>query len=211
MAVTLILHSGGLDSTVCLLLAKEQGREVLSLGIDYGQRHSIEMTYAAKLCKRLKVPRRVVRVRWRKPHRTIPTHRTVEEMRANVSPAFLPGRNALFLTLAAAEGASANADEIWIGVNSIDYSGYPDCQPAFVEAFNSMLKKGIPGGPTVFAPLQSMSKSEIASEAIRLGIKKNDTWSCYRPVRLLFRLKACGICDACVLHNAAWQVHEISQ
>lgn len=202
---TLILHSGGLDSSVCVLQAKEQGREILSLGIDYGQRHSIEMKYAARLCKKLSIPRRVVSVRWTKPSRTIPTHRTLEEMRGGVSPAFLPGRNALFLTIAAAESASVNAGEIWIGVNSIDYSGYPDCQPAFIEAFNSMLRKAIPNAPVVIAPLQFMPKSEIAKEARRLGIGEHDTWSCYRPVRAGAHYSVCGICDACILHKVAWQ------
>src|SRR5437660_7528589 len=113
---SLVLHSGGLDSTVCLLLAREKGHSVVSLGIDYGQRHKIELTYARKQCRKFKIPRRVIRVRWTKPERIIPKNRSMEEMRSAVSPAFLPGRNAIFLTLGAAEAAGIGASELWIGV-----------------------------------------------------------------------------------------------
>jgi 7-cyano-7-deazaguanine synthase len=205
MTTALVLHSGGLDSTVCLLLARESGKDIISLGIDYGQRHRVELKYASNQCKRFEVKRRVVRVSWTKPHRTIPTGRTVDEMRQSVSPAFLPGRNAVFLALAGAEAAGLKAEEIWIGVNCIDYSGYPDCTSEFVESFSKMLSRAIPDGPTVVAPLLLMSKSAIAKEAFRLGLRANETWSCYRPVRRLLKVQPCGECDACILHDGAWQ------
>ncbi|MGA9350902.1 MAG: 7-cyano-7-deazaguanine synthase QueC [Anaerolineae bacterium] len=200
----LVLHSGGLDSTVCLLMALEQGREVISLGIDYGQRHIIELEYALAQCRQLNVPRRVLRVEWDKPVRSIPEGRLIEEIRNNVSPAFLPGRNAVFLALACAEAAGLSMEEVWIGVNAIDFSGYPDCRPEFVEAFRQMIKEAIPNGPGIVTPLISMSKSQIAQEAYRLGLRKGDTWCCYQPIVTSRGVEACGECDACVLHEYAW-------
>jgi 7-cyano-7-deazaguanine synthase len=203
---SLVLHSGGLDSTVCLLLAREKGHNVISLGIDYGQRHKIELTYARKQCRRFKIPRRVIKVQWTKPERIIPKNRSVEEMRASVSSAFLPGRNAIFLTLGAAEAAGIGASELWIGVNCIDFSGYPDCRSEFIEAFKSMLGCAIPDGPKVVTPLLLLSKTDIAREAARLGLRHGDTWSCYRPVSTPSGPQPCNECDACILHKAAWGI-----
>src|SRR5882724_3018393 len=100
-----VLHSGGMDSTVCLFQAHADGHDVFSVGIDYNQRLSVELLYAARQCERIAVPREVIKVNWQKPNRQIPVGRTVDEMRGSVSPAFLPGRNAIFLTLAAAHAA----------------------------------------------------------------------------------------------------------
>ena len=201
----LVLHSGGLDSTLCLLLAKEAGHEVVSLGIDYGQRHHIELEYALAQCRKHGVKRRILRVEWDKPARDIPTGRSLDEIRSGVSPAFLPARNAVFLTLACAEAAGIGAAEVWIGVNAVDSSGYPDCRPEFVEAFRAMIDAAIPGGPKVVAPLIEMSKPAIAAEARRLGLAPGDTWSCYQPCFTNQGITPCGRCDACILHDHAWQ------
>jgi 7-cyano-7-deazaguanine synthase len=201
----IILHSGGLDSTLCLLLAREASRDVLSLGIDYGQRHRIELEYAMAQCHRFGVERRVLRVEWDKPVRDIPVGRSLDEIKSGVSPAFLPARNAVFLTLACAEAAGINAEEVWIGVNSIDFSGYPDCRPEFIDSFRNMIKVATPTGPQVIAPLIKMSKPEIATEAKRLGLAPGDTWSCYQPQFTNQGISPCGQCDACILHNHAWQ------
>jgi len=201
----LVLHSGGLDSTLCLLAAKEAGRTVVSLGIDYGQRHRIELEYALAQCRKHSIERRILRVEWDKPVRDIPIDRSLDEIRAGVSPAFLPGRNAVFLTLACAEAAGIGAEEVWIGVNAVDFSGYPDCRPEFLDAFRVMIKAAIPGGPEVVAPLLKMSKADIATEARRMGIAPGDTWSCYQPRFTPGGISPCGQCDACVLHEHAWQ------
>lgn len=207
----LVLHSGGMDSTLCILLARDQGREVVSLGIDYGQRHRIELEYAARQCERFGVERRLCHVEWHKPpNRTLPTNRSIEEMPKSVSPAFLPGRNIVFLALAVAEASGIGAIEVWIGVNSVDFSGYPDCRSQFVDAFSAVVREGIPGGPTIVSPLQHMSKADIASEARRFGLRKDDTWSCYRPREETDSWIPCGVCDACVLHDAAWRAAETS-
>lgn len=200
----LVLHSGGLDSTTCLLLAREKGCEVVSLGIDYAQRNRVELDFATQQCTRFDVPRKVIQVHWDKPDRDIPLNRSLPEIGKNVSKAFLPGRNAVFLVLACAEAAGVSAEEVWIGVNSLDYSGYPDCRPEFVESFRNMIQLAIPNGPRIVAPLQSMSKPEIAKEAYRLGLRPGQTWSCYRPQQQAKGVVPCGACDACVLHKHAW-------
>ena len=199
-----VLHSGGLDSTTCLLMAKEQGREVVSLGIDYGQRAAVELEYAARQCARFGVARRVLRIGWHKPDRVIPTNRSLEEIAQGVSSAFLPGRNAVFLVLAVAEACGIGAAEIWFGANCVDYSGYPDCRPEFIQAFRNMMRFAVPDGPEIVTPLLTMAKPEIANEAFRLGIRRGDTWSCYRPQTTKEAVEPCGKCDGCVLHEYAW-------
>lgn len=201
-----VLHSGGLDSTVCLMLAVSRGHEVISLGINYNQHHHVELDYAAKQCASLGVERKVISVTWDKPSRVIPTNRSVAEIKAGVSVAFLPGRNGIFLMLAAAEAAGIGAKEVWTGINSVDFSGYPDCRAEFVDSFQRMLGFAIPKGPRLVAPLQNKSKPQIARMAKRLGIGRTDTWSCYRPKISEHGLSPCGACDACKLHEFAWQI-----
>lgn len=204
----LVLHSGGLDSTVCLLMAMEAGREVVSLGIDYDQRHRIELEYAKSQCSKYAVERRMLRVQWEKPARQVPKNRSLNEIRTNESPAFLPGRNAVFLSLACAEAAGIGAAEVWIGVNAIDFSGYPDCRPEFIDTFKAMIHEAIPNNPEIIAPLIEMSKPQIASEARRLGLLPGDTWSCYQPLFTPKGITPCEKCDACILHTYAWHGDE---
>ena len=206
-SVTLVLHSGGLDSSVCLLLARRRSRRVISLGFDYGQRSRVELVYAARLCRSRGIPRRVVRLRWDKPQRDIPKSRSIAEIRSQgVSPAFLPGRNAIFLTIACAEAAAVGAKEVWIGTNSIDFSGYPDCRPEFIRACRMMMRTAIPGGARIVAPLQFHSKHRIGALARGLGLQRSDVWSCYRPRFGSRQPQPCGICDGCALSELAWSV-----
>jgi 7-cyano-7-deazaguanine synthase len=176
-----VLHSGGLDSTVCLHMAVSRGHEAVSLGVNYNQHHHVELD------------------------RVIPMNRSVEEIKAGVSVAFLPGRNGIFLMLASAEAAGIGAQEVWTGINSVDFSGYPDCRAEFVDSFQKMLNFAIPKGPRLVAPLQNKSKRQIAKMAERLGINETDTWSCYRPAITATGLSPCGSCDACKLHEFAWR------
>ena len=152
-----ILHSGGLDSTVCLLQAIEQGKEVISLGIDYNQKHKIENQFANAQCKTLNIERKIISLEWDKPFKIIPKGRSVDVIRNDVSPAFLEGRNIVFLALACAEAAGVKASEVWIGVNSLDFSGYPDCRPEFIDSFIEMLKHGYPNGPRIITSHVSSS------------------------------------------------------
>jgi 7-cyano-7-deazaguanine synthase len=160
--------------------------------------------FADKQCREKQIERQVIEVRWTKPDRLIPLDRTVEDIRADASSAFLPGRNMIFLVLASAHGAGIAADEVWTGINNIDFSGYPDCTPEFFEAFCKFHDIGNPQGPKMKAPLLKMSKPEIASLAYTLGIKQGDTWSCYRPKLSNGSVLPCGRCDACKLHEYAW-------
>jgi 7-cyano-7-deazaguanine synthase len=208
MAEIIVLHSGGLDSSVALLLAAQAGRPVLSLGFDYAQLHSVELLYAAALCGKHGIPRRVIRVEWDKPAGLgVPRHRSLEEMSATPSSAFLPARNAVFLTLAAAQAAGVGATELWLGVNALDYSGYPDCRPKFLAAFEVMLAAAVPAPPRVVAPLVSKTKPQIAELAHTLGIGPGETWSCYDPQLTPAGIQPCAVCDACKLHAHAWQHH----
>lgn len=204
MAKVLVLHSGGLDSTTCLYQAHRLGHEVVSFGIDYGQTLLVETMFAAQQCNKKGIDRQISTVRWTKPERHIPLDRAAKEIGETISPAFLPGRNLLFLSLALAHGAGIGADQIWIGINSIDFSGYPDCTPAFYEAFLALQKIAAPNSPEIKAPLLTMSKPEIAALARSLGIDRNDTWSCYRPQLHEGTVAPCRRCDACKLHAYAW-------
>jgi 7-cyano-7-deazaguanine synthase len=176
----------------------------VSLGIDYGQRLSVEMLFASQQCKKKGIERQVVSIRWAKPERLIPLDRNPDDMRKDISAAFLPGRNTIFLSLAIAHGAGIAADEVWTGINSVDFSGYPDCTPEFYEAFRSIQRIAAPNGPEIKAPLLRKSKPEIAALAHSLGIGPNDTWSCYRPELFDGAIIPCGRCDACQLHKYAW-------
>jgi 7-cyano-7-deazaguanine synthase len=205
MKRVLVLHSGGLDSTTLLFKAKQDGFDVLSFGVDYRQTHSVEHLFARNQAERLDVPRVVVSVEWSKPDRTIPLGRAPEQIGKDVSKAFLPGRNVIFLSLALAHAAGWGADEVWTGINSRDFSGYPDCTPEFFEAYANMYEIAAPGAARLVAPLIHMTKPEIAGMARSVGLGRGDTWSCYRPkVSRTGVLEPCSECDACVLHAHAW-------
>jgi 7-cyano-7-deazaguanine synthase len=201
----LVLHSGGMDSTTCLYKAHRDGAEVFSLGIDYGQNLAVELMFAQRHCDALGVPRDVVKVNWRKPERQIPMGRSVSEMRASISPAFLPARNSVFLSIACAYAAGIEAQEVHTGINSVEFSGYPDCTPNFMNAFSAMMTIANPGGAHIVAPLLNMDKAAIAALARDLGIGEHDTWSCYRPELREGSVVPCRQCDACRLHDHAWR------
>jgi 7-cyano-7-deazaguanine synthase len=126
-------------------------------------------------------------------------------MRGAPSAAFVPARNAVFLALAAAEAAGIGAREVHIGVNALDYSGYPDCRPQFIAAFEAMLAQAMPAPPRIVAPLLTMSKPQIGALARELGLGPGDTWSCYDPQYRSGGVQPCGVCDACKLHAHAWE------
>jgi len=162
------------------------------------------MMFAERHCASLGVRRDVVQVNWSKPEREIPLNRDVVQMKASVSPAFLPGRNLSFLALATAHAAGIQADEVQIGLNCVDFSGYPDCTVEFFDAFKATLAIADPS-LVVSAPLLKLSKRQIAEQARSLGLGEWDTWSCYRPQLKDGSITPCHECDACRLHAHAWQ------
>ena len=199
-----MLLSGGLDSMVCAAIAREQGYSVIALTVDYNQRHRIELDAARAIGERLAQRQVVLPLDLRAfggsaltSDIDVPKHGLSE----GIPVTYVPARNTIFLSLALGLAEANGARDIFIGVNALDYSGYPDCRPEFIGAFERMAnlatKAGVEGdGFTIHAPLQTMSKAEIALEAERLGLDTALSHSCYDP---LPDGRHCGRCDACRL------------
>lgn len=200
----IVLLSGGLDSMVCAALAREAGFEVTALTVDYGQRHRIELNAARAVAAQLADRHIVVPLDLRAfggsaltSHIEVPKDGIAE----GIPVTYVPARNTIFLSLALGLAEASGARAIYIGVNALDYSGYPDCRPEFVEEFeklaNVATKAGVEGDPfTIHAPLLHMTKADIAREAQRLGLDAAISHSCYDPAS---DGRACGRCDACRL------------
>ena len=209
-AAAVILLSGGLDSMVAAGLAREAGYRLLALTIDYSQRHRIELQAAADIAARLGVERHVVLPldlsRFGGSALTddidVPKGGLGNDDGAPIIPVtYVPARNTIFLSLCLGWAEAAGARDLFIGVNALDYSGYPDCRPEFVAAFTTMAnlatKAGVEGdGFRIHTPLIAMTKAEIAREAARLGLDAAMSWSCYDPTA---DLRHCGLCDSCRL------------
>lgn len=209
--LAVVLLSGGLDSMVCTALAKEQGFRVLALTIDYNQRHRVELDAARLIGRRLGVERHVILPLDLRQFGGSALTADVAVPKGGVGDdipvTYVPARNLIFLSLALAWAEAAGAKDVFIGVNALDYSGYPDCRPEFVAGFENLAriatKVGNEGGTvTVRAPLQHLRKSEIAREATRLGLETGLSWSCYDP---LPDGRACGLCDSCRLRRAGFE------
>jgi 7-cyano-7-deazaguanine synthase len=210
------LLSGGLDSATSLAIAREQGFECYCLSFDYGQRHAIELQSAARVAEHLHAQEhRTVRIDLRAfggsaltSDIEVPKHRCREEIPAQIPVTYVPARNTIFLSFALAYAEVMSASDIFIGVNAIDYSGYPDCRPKFIRAFERMAnlatKAGVEGATkiTVHTPLIEMSKADIVRRAVQLGVDVGLTHSCYDPDE---RGRACGACDSCLLRSKAFE------
>ncbi|MEP2735040.1 MAG: 7-cyano-7-deazaguanine synthase QueC [Erythrobacter sp.] len=202
-----VLLSGGLDSMVSAALAREQGFEIVALTINYGQRHVREIEAAAAIAEKLGARRHIVQDLDLRAFGGSALTDDIPVPKGGVGddiPAtYVPARNLLFLSLTVACAEAAGAHDVFIGVNALDYSGYPDCRPEFIESFAETArlgtKAGVGGQPfTIHAPLQHMSKADIASECYRLGLDPAQSWSCYDPTE---DGKACGECDSCRLRR----------
>ena len=195
---------------VCAALARERGFQVLALTIDYHQRHRVELEAAKRIAATL-ADRHII----------LPLDLTAfggsaltsdievpkEGVSEGIPVTYVPARNTVFLSLALAWAEAAGASDLFVGVNALDYSGYPDCRPAFIEAFealaNQATKAGVEGkGFTIHAPLQHMTKADIAREAARLGLDAGISHSCYDPAE---DGGACGLCDACRLRARGFE------
>jgi 7-cyano-7-deazaguanine synthase len=204
MKQAIVLLSGGLDSMVCAALAREGGFRVTALTVDYGQRHRIELDSACEIASALAERHIIVPLDLRAFGGSALTS-DVEVPKQGIGPGipvtYVPARNTIFLSLALGLAEASGANDIFIGVNALDYSGYPDCRPEFIAEFerlaNMATKAAVEGERfTIHAPLQDMTKADIAREARRLGLDAALSHSCYDP---LPDGRHCGRCDACRL------------
>ena len=211
-SVAIALVSGGLDSMVSAARAKEDGHRLLALSIDYNQRHQVELAAARRIAVALGAERHVVMPLDLRAFGgsaltadiDVPKHGVDDDI---IPVTYVPARNTIFLSLALGWAEAAGARDIYIGVNALDYSGYPDCRPEFVAAFETMAelatKAGVEGQPfAIQAPLQHMTKADIVREAARLGLDAGMSWSCYDPAPGSLH---CGLCDSCRLRAKGFE------
>ena len=203
-----VLLSGGLDSATVLAIARSEGRQCHALSFAYGQRHSIELVAAERVAAAANVAEHIVFPLDLRPFGgSALTSDTAVPKDAEGAPGipitYVPARNTIFLAVALGLAEARGADEIWIGVNAIDYSGYPDCRPEFLQAFQQVILRGTKSGlergmPQLVAPLATMSKAAIIARGVELGVDYSMTHSCYDPDVLGH---ACGHCDSCILRR----------
>lgn len=202
----IVLVSGGLDSMVAAGLAREAGYRLFALTVDYNQRHRVELDAAARVASVLGAERHIVLpVDLSAFGGSALTDATIavpkDGVDGTIPPTYVPARNTIFLSLALGWAEAVGARDLVIGVNALDYSGYPDCRPGFISAFETMAaeatKAGIEGQAfRIHTPLISMTKAQIAAEAARLGLDAGISWSCYDPTPAG---RPCGRCDSCRL------------
>jgi 7-cyano-7-deazaguanine synthase len=210
------LLSGGLDSSTVLAYARNEGFECYALSFDYGQRHKLELGAAARVAAALGAVRHVtLRIDLGAfggsaltGDIAVPKGRSAAEMGSGIPVTYVPARNTIFLSCALAWAETLESADIFLGVNAIDYSGYPDCRPEYIEAFERMAnlatKAGVEGRTRVkiHAPLIRMSKGEIVRLGLKLGLDFGLTWSCYAPDR---NGRPCGACDSCLLRAKGFE------
>ena len=205
-----VLASGGVDSSTTLAIAKKEGFQVYALTIDYGQRHHLELEAARRVVKHLRAVRHaIIKVDLRTfggsaltTEMEVPKNRAADQMAVEIPITYVPARNTVFLSLALGWCEVLEAEHLFIGVNAVDYSGYPDCRPQFLEAFerlaNVATKAGVEGRARyrIRAPLLHMTKAEIIRAGLEAGVDFSLTHSCYDPAPAGL---ACGACDSCQL------------
>ncbi|MFP4611222.1 MAG: 7-cyano-7-deazaguanine synthase QueC [Thiohalophilus sp.] len=211
MKKAVVLVSGGLDSATTLALAREQGYACYAISFDYGQRHKCELDAARQVARALGVvEHKLLQLNMNDPGGSALTDENIEVPAEGVGEGipvtYVPARNTVFLSLALGWAEVLDAEAIFIGVNAVDYSGYPDCRPEYIEAYQRLAdlatRRGVEGRPIrIEAPLIHLSKAEIIREGTRLGIDYGLTMSCYAPGA---QCRACGRCDACRLRQAGF-------
>ena len=205
----MVLLSGGLDSTTALAVARSAGYELYAMSFRYGQRHSLELESARRVASAIGVEKhlianldlRAIGGSALTDQIEVPKERGAEEIASGIPVTYVPARNTIFLSFALAWAEVLGAQDIFIGVNALDYSGYPDCRPEYIESFERMAnlatKAGVEGRLRlkIHTPLIAMTKAEIIQSGLRLGIDYSLTHSCYDPNDGM----ACGKCDSCLL------------
>jgi 7-cyano-7-deazaguanine synthase len=211
-----VLSSGGVDSTTAMAIARSEGFEIYSLSFRYGQRHERELEAAKKVATAFGVKRHLVlNIDLRRiggsaltDEVEVPKGRSEQEMQVEIPVTYVPARNTIFLAYALAWAEVLETSDIFIGVNAVDYSGYPDCRPEYIEAFERMgnlaTKAGVEGKTKlrIHTPLIQMSKAEIIRKGFELGVDYGMTLSCYDPSP---DGKACGQCDSCILRKKGFK------
>jgi 7-cyano-7-deazaguanine synthase len=218
MKKAVLLLSGGLDSATTLALAREQGFEVYCLSFRYGQRHAVELkavvnvakTLGAKEHKIADIDLRLFGGSALTDDISVPKDRSDFDISHGIPITYVPARNTIFLSFALAWAEVLGAYDIFIGVNALDYSGYPDCRPEFIEAFEKTANLATAYGVeakqhiTIHTPIIAMSKAEIIRQGVRLGVDYSTTISCYDPSP---EGVACGHCDSCVLRRKGFEAN----
>lgn len=212
MKTAVILLSGGIDSTTTMAIAMSEGYELYALTIDYGQRHLVEIERARAIAAHFHVKEhKVVSVDLRgiggsalTSDLRVPRDRTIKDIADGIPVTYVPARNTIFLAIALSWAEVTGSETIFFGANALDYSGYPDCRPEFIHAFEYMANLGTRAGIegrsrfTIKAPLITMTKAEIIKKGFELGVDFSMTHSCYDPAPEGF---ACGRCDSCLLRK----------
>jgi 7-cyano-7-deazaguanine synthase len=208
MTRAVILLSGGLDSATVLAIARSEGRECHALSIVYGQRHIVELEAARRVASAMGVDEHVVHSLDLRVFGASALTSEIDVPKDAVGApgipiTYVPARNTIFLALALGYAEARDAEEIWIGVNEVDSSGYPDCRPEFIDAFQQVILKGTRSGvehgqPRLIAPLLHLTKADIIRRGVTLGVNYAITHSCYDPAP---DGRACGHCDSCLLRR----------
>jgi len=209
--LAVVLVSGGLDSMVAAARAREAGFALLALSVDYNQRHRVELAAAARVAAALGAARHVVLPLDLSAFGGSALTADIDVPKTGVGPGipvtYVPARNTIFLSLALGWAEAAGARDLFIGVNALDYSGYPDCRPEFIAAFEGLAelatRAGVEGAAfRIHAPLQHMTKADIVREAARLRLDAAISWSCYDPTP---GGAHCGLCDSCRLRQRGFE------
>ena len=216
MKKAIVLCSGGIDSTTAMAIAKQEGYSIYSLSFDYGQRHRIELESARRITAIMGAEKHLVMdINLREIGGSaltdsikVPKGRGTKEIEKTIPVTYVPARNTIFLSYALAWAEVLNAPDLFIGVTAVDYSGYPDCRPQYISAFETManlsIKAAVEGRMkiTIHAPLINMTKSEIIRKGTELGVNYSLTHSCYDPSP---DGRACGLCDSCFLRKKGFR------
>ncbi|PIP71594.1 MAG: 7-cyano-7-deazaguanine synthase QueC [Nitrospinae bacterium CG22_combo_CG10-13_8_21_14_all_47_10] len=213
---SVVLLSGGLDSTTTLAIAQKEGFELFCLTFDYGQRHRVELDRARDIARHFgATDHQIIKIDLRQfggsaltDNIDVPIGRDQQEIASSIPITYVPARNTIFLSFCLAYAEVKGASDIFIGVNAIDYSGYPDCRPEFIAAFETLAnlatKAGVEGKETIkiHTPLIKLTKAEIIQKGLKLGVDYAMTHSCYNPGREGI---SCGVCDSCQLRLKGFQ------